>query len=286
MQSLTGAALDGDPPHPVLAVKVDNTASSEPQVGLASADLVVEQLVEGGSTRLVAMFSSTLPGVVGPVRSARASDIGIVAPVNATVVASGGAPPTIRRLRAAKIATRVEGDPGYRRAGDRTAPYNVMVSLPELADSLPPAGDEVPEPYLPFGTDAADGTPARSFELAYTPGTAKAWRFSDGAYVRPGSFADTGDDFAADQVLVLRVRLTNAGYRDPAGNPVPETIVDGKGDAQLFHDGTVVQATWRKDGLDAPLQLFDAAGDELDVPPGRTWIGLVPVRGGAVRVGR
>ncbi|HEX2893259.1 MAG TPA: DUF3048 domain-containing protein, partial [Marmoricola sp.] len=76
---LTGLpAPETTPNHPVMIVKIDNTAASDPQYGLGSADMVVEELVEGGITRLAAMFYSKLPAKAGPVRSARASDIGVV----------------------------------------------------------------------------------------------------------------------------------------------------------------------------------------------------------------
>ena len=93
---LTGLDVDGDDSsaqtHPVMVTKIDNTESSAPQQGLGSADLVVEELVEGGMTRLAVFFYSEIPGEVGPVRSMRASDIGIVSPVDARVVTSGAAP--------------------------------------------------------------------------------------------------------------------------------------------------------------------------------------------------
>ena len=82
-------------------------------------------------------------------------------------------------------------------------------------------------------------------------------------------------------MLALRVKVGDAGYRDPAGNPVPETRFTGKGDAMLFHDGRLVRGTWSKPGLAAPLQLRTKAG-ELTVPPGKVWIELVPQNGGNV----
>jgi hypothetical protein len=86
-------------------------------------------------------------------------------------------------------------------------------------------------------------------------------------------------------VLVLRVKVGDAGYRDPAGNPVPETHLSGQGQALIFHDGRLVRGQWTKSSLDAPLQLSTTAG-ELTVPAGHTWIELVPQTGGKVRFGR
>ena len=80
-------------------------------------------------------------------------------------------------------------------------------------------------------------------------------------------------------MLVLRVQVGDAGYLDPAGNPVPETKFTGKGAAMIFHDGRLVRGTWSKDGLDDAVTLSTKAG-ELTMPPGKVWIELVPAAGG------
>lgn len=286
---LTGeVAEDGLPDHPVLAVKIDNTSSSSPQLGLDDADLIVEELVEGGLTRLAVLFYAQVPTEVGPVRSMRASDIGILKPADATLVVSGGAPPTIRRLAGADVPTITEATPGaigYARDSGRTAPYNLMMHLSELVNTLPGADSgTVPSPYLPFGSDAdfSGDAPAGSIAATFSTGHTTTWTYGKGGYLRPDSFAEQSHDFVADNVLVLRVKVGNAGYRDPAGNPVPETIFDGTGSALLFHDGQVVTGTWHKDGLGAGVQLTGKDGAAMTVPAGHTWIELVPVDTGAV----
>lgn len=279
---LTGLPASGAAPeHPVMVVKIDNSSNSSPQVGLKESDLVVEELVEGGTTRLAVFYYSQLPERVGPVRSMRATDIGIVQPADAVLVASGGAPPTVRRVDAAGITTFTEGATGYVRDSGRTAPYNLMMDLPRLADSL--KQPEPPEDYLPWGSadDLPKGQPARSIAAQFSGGYTTNWRFKGGAYENLNSFAAAGDRFRPETVLVLRVAVGDAGYRDPAGNPVPETRFTGKGDAMLFHGGRLVRGTWSKAGLDAPLQLSTKAG-ELSVPPGKVWIELVPKNGGDV----
>ena len=126
-------SMDPMPRHPVMVVKIDNTVSSSPQIGLHAADLVTEELVEGGSTRLAVFYYQHVPKLVGPVRSMRASDIGIVKPAKAVLVAAGGASPTVRRIRAAKIKTFEEGATGFFREYNRRAPYNLFVDLAKLA---------------------------------------------------------------------------------------------------------------------------------------------------------
>jgi hypothetical protein len=281
---LTGMQATGNlPHHPVMVVKIDNTASSSPQIGLGKADLVTEELVEGGSTRLAVFFYQRTPMRVGPVRSMRASDIGIVKPAKAVLVASGGAPPTLRRIRSAHIKTFTEGAVGFARDDSRSAPYNLFDNLHALAKTLH-ARSTVPS-YLPFGSakDLPKGRKATGLSATFSGGHTTQWTYRDGTYVNENSYALAGHRFRPDTVLVLRVQVGDAGYLDPAGNHVPETHFTGTGKALLFHGGRVVEGTWRKT-LTSTVSLHTRTGSALKVPAGHTWIELVPQNGGSVAV--
>lgn len=272
--------------HPVLVLKLDNTSSSAPQVGLGSADLVVEELVEGGMTRLAAFYYSEIPVDAGPVRSMRASDIGIVSPVDAAMVTSGAAPVTIRRIRGAGITFFGEDAKGFYRASDRSAPYNLFTKMRETA-TLAEGDGERPADYLSWGkaADLPKGKPARTLSASFSSSHTTSWTYRDGGYVNENSYAADGDEFPADSVLVLRVRVGDAGYRDPAGYPVPETLLEGRGQAMLFTGGRVVRGSWSKKALDAPIELSTPKG-ELRVPAGHVWVELVPQDGGNVTFAR
>jgi hypothetical protein len=284
---LTGLTFKGKPPaHPVVAVKIDNSGSSAPQIGLGSADMVVEELVEGGITRLAAFFYSDVPTNVGPVRSMRATDIGVVQPLDAVLVASGGAAPTVTRLKDEDIRTFTEGARGYYRDTGRVAPYNLFMHLGELVKTLD-AGDRA-APYLPFASPSSSpslpkGEAAKGFTATFSPSSSSTFGLRDGRYVNTDTNATAEDQFVADTVLVLRVRVEDAGYLDPAGNPVPETIFDGQGDAMIFDGGRLVRGTWTKNGLASDIRLR-AAGETVTLPPGKVWIELVPAEGGSVSV--
>jgi len=280
---LTGEPAKGNAPgHPVMIVKIDNTESSSPQLGLSKADLITEELVEGGSTRLAVFFYKHVPKRVGPVRSMRATDIGIVKPAKAVLVASGGAPPTVRRIKGAGIKAYTEGAKGYSRDTSRRAPYNLFMDLARLAKGVQ-AKDTV-DSYLPFGSekDLPQGQKASGLAAQFSGGHTTNWKYQGGKYVNQNSFAQAGDQFRPDNVLVLRVKVGDAGYKDPAGNPVPETKFTGSGKAMLFHGGRVVRGTWKK-SLDSTISLSTRAG-ELKVPAGHTWVELVPANGGNVTV--
>jgi hypothetical protein len=190
----------------------------------------------------------------------------------------------VSRLRDADITLFTEGATGYYRSDSRSAPYNLFMHLEELTKTLKKS--ERPTTYLPFATDDSDfpqGRPASGLDAVFSGASTTSWKFQGGSYVDTTSHAAAGDQFEPDTVLVLRVQVGDAGYRDPAGNPVPETLFTGEGDAMVFHDGNVVRGKWSKDDPDARLELSTAAG-ELKLPPGKVWIELVPAETGNVVV--
>src|SRR5690349_19795888 len=243
---LTGLPVTGneaaEKTYPVLVTKIDNTGSSSPQLGLGKADMVVEELVEGGLTRLAAFFYSQLPTKVGPVRSMRASDIGIVSPVDASVVTSGAAGRTIARIKGAGIQFFQEGAKGISRDTSRSAPYNVFADLTTVAKNAETDAAR-PDDYLPWGDekDFPGGQKATRIAASFGGGHTTNWTYDGKGYVNENTYAADGDHFPADTVLVLRVQVGDAGYLDPAGNPVPETKFTGKGQAMIFHGGKLVR---------------------------------------------
>jgi len=274
------AALD----HPVLVAKMDNTFSSQPQVGLSKADMVVEELVEGGLTRLAVFYYSGIPGNVGPIRSMRASDIDVVSPVHASVVTSGAAGKTIARIKGAHIPFYGQGTKGMYRSSQRSAPYNLFVHLNDVAAAAKTKATTPPD-YLQWGSPKSmpKGRKISTINAQFSGGHTTEWKFENGSYHNLNSNAPAGDQFPATTLLVLRVREGDAGYLDPAGNHVPETLLTGKGNALLFHNGRMVTAVWHKGKKAASrITLRSKSGKKLQVPAGHTWIELVPVNGGNV----
>ena len=272
-----GAALD----HPVLVAKMDNTTSSAPQVGLGKADMVAEELVEGGLTRLAAFFYSDIPDRVGPVRSMRASDIDIVSPARAQVVTSGAAARTIHLIQQAGIHFYGESTKGFARDTSREAPYNLFASLSDVAQIAKTKPTPVPD-YFHWGPESKfpKGKKATTINASFSGGHTTEWKYAGGKYVNLNSNAPKNDQFPATTVLVLRVREGDAGYLDPAGNPVPRTLFFGKGAAQIFHGGEMVPATWHKGKKPTdPVKLTNSKGKTLSMPPGHVWIELVPIAG-------
>jgi hypothetical protein len=279
---LTGEMTKTLPTRGVLIAKIDNTPAAIPQQGLGNADLIVEELVEGGLTRLAVFYHSKPAKTVGPVRSMRTSDINIVGPTRGLLAASGAARRVLAQVTGAgiKIATP-DNSKGFSRDGKRVAPYNLMLN----ADDVSPKLSELPEPraYLPWageGDTLPTGKKARTATMKFSPMHTTSWTYDKRrGYLREDEAAQPGHRFHPATLLVLTVRTKDAGYRDPAGNPVPETVLAGAGDALLLHKGRVVKARWHKGTMRQPLTLTTQSGQQLKVPPGHTWIELVPTTG-------
>ncbi len=295
---LTGLPMpDGRPDNPVFVVKVENTANGAPQYGVDRADLVVEELVEGGLTRLAALFYSRLPTKVGHVRSLRTTDIGIALPVGGKVVASGGAPKAARRIHTAGVRTFTESSPGFSRDA-KAAPYNVVVNLKRLGASA--KKNSIPGPYLswtapkdvgkptptPDPSDTASAPPepkkATRATVRFSNSVGTKWKFKGGHWTRRNGHAAPGQEFEADTLIVMFCRVGDAGYRDPAGNPVPETVIEGSGRAVVLRDGVAIEGTWKKPSLGDTISFETEDGKPLTIDPGKVWLEAVPKGAGRV----
>ncbi|MGK5170485.1 DUF3048 domain-containing protein [Geodermatophilus sp. CPCC 205761] len=295
---LTGVPADAVPDRPALAVKIENSVAARPQTGLDGADVVWEQVVEGGITRFVAVYHSALPPDVGPVRSIRPMDPAIAAPLGGLLAFSGGVPSYITAARDAglQVLSQDTGADGFSRTSTRSAPHNVYAvpqTLVDQADAAHRAAPGVQFHHAAGGppTAVATGRPATSLDLTLSGVSHPRWAWSaaDGRWLRsegsaPAVEAD-GRRMGAANVVVLRVDVVATEARDPAGNPVPETILTGTGRALVASGGHAVEATWSKPGTGDRVSLTGADGDPVTLAPGTTWIELVPNGGGAVVTG-
>jgi hypothetical protein len=296
---LTGATeTDGSPKAialagPSLAAKVDNHSAARPQVGLDRADLVFEELVEGGLTRYVAVWHSDVPDEIGPVRSIRPMDPDILSPLGGVVAYSGGQERFVALMQATDVVNAVHGEPDtestFYRTATKSAPHNVLVKAPELlaqhSDLAPPTQQFAFAGSVPGSTAAKEGVRTESLDLDFGGGVSRpswAWDGKRGEFVRSQDGApdldSAGVQLGADNVLVLRVPVGN-------GLGVPKTELIGSGPAYVSSGGGTVLATWSKASATSAIRLVDEHGFVVRLAPGNTWIELVPL-GGAARLVR
>jgi hypothetical protein len=274
--AMTGLPAEVDTPRrPVIAVKVDNTAAGQPQQGVAQADLVVQEPVEGGLTRLVAFYESQRPESVGPVRSIRTTDIPLVMPVSATVVTSGGSPEVLREFETANVPLIVEPNEIFVRNPNRSAPYDLYADLSQQIQGPLPKQE-----YLNFGEfDFPSGKEVAGMTITFSDSAQTQWKATGkGQWKQLG----TEQPYVADVLLMLSVDLIDTGLVDAAGSSVPEAEVVGSGRGFLALAGAVHTVRWEKAGYSEPFELTTDQGLVLAVPPGNSWISLLPKTGGKV----
>jgi hypothetical protein len=296
---LTGLESGAVPPRPALAVKIENSIDARPQTGLNAADVVWEEVVEGGITRFVAVYHSNVPAEIGPVRSVRPMDPSIAAPLHGVFAASGGQAAYVGAVADSglQVLTFDAGNDGFYRISSRKAPHNVYAAPLTLLGQADPAHLAPPPGQFAFAaagaqpTAATAGTPAANLALTLSGVSHPQWTWSapDGKWVRaegttPAVEAD-GTPMRAANVVVLRVDVITTDGRDPAGNPVPETLLEGRGEALVATGGQSMPATWVKNSVAEPLVLLGADGNPVQLTPGNTWVELVPNGSGAVTVG-
>ncbi|GEM_PF-1899083 len=276
-----------------LAVKVGNgSRRSRPQAGLAAADIVYEMLIEGGRSRLVAVFHSEMPGRVGPVRSARTSDFDLLADLSRPYLASSGANATVlAEMRRAERAGTIVDVGGmrtfvpYSRDPARRSPYNLYFDSDSLTDSDGAAlrGGPLETPVVPlldYGSSNPAGIAgANGVTVTYHRPTGNVvshiWDAAVGGWVRIQSgdlmMTETGSGLREVAPVNVAVVWTTHGYA-PSDAESPLTVSYGTGDALVLTAGAVHEAVWERSEDRAGFRFADTAGNPLSLSPGSTWL--------------
>lgn len=279
---LTG--LPTDSVRPALFVKIDNVDQARPQDGLLAADVIFEELVEGGLTRLGAVYSSQDPALVGPIRSVRETDMQLSALLGRpALVYSGGAGPVLSLVAKAAddgvlvpVSPLEHPDVFFRRT-ERLAPHNLYAVAEDLWAA---AGDEASSPDVLFSYGpAGPAIPVPRFTVSF-PSTMVAYRWEPEARVWSRSQngadqIDAGRDdapFTVDNVVVLLVE-----YRPSTTNELSPEVVLGSGQAWIYRDGGVSACRWSIAVRPAPrIDLRNDSGQTCTLTPGRTLVELSP----------
>lgn len=274
-----------------VVVKIDNVDAARPQMGPQQADVVYEEQVEGGLTRLAAVFQSQYPTMVGPVRSGRLTDSAIIDDLNHPVFAYAGTNAIFLPILRSQPITDVDDDnhPGlFWRTSLAPMPHNLYTNIVALAAASTTHAPPAPlftyrSPHTPFSGPgvAIAGQLGINFQNA-----AVLWRYDPhtGLWLRTQNGTPdvdrSGARLSTSNIVVQFVPYTISGYATGEGGPpapIPEGQLIGKGQAWYFSEGRVVKGTWVRSGLTSRTVWRDAAGHTVKLSSGRTWVELVPV---------
>ena len=276
------------PDRPALAIKVENLPDARPQAGIEGADVVYEEPVEGGITRFIVLFQCHDSKRVGPVRSARFTDVDILPQYGTQTLFgfAGGAPPVEQRIQDSGLNDvnfqQPKAEQAYLRDPNREAPHDLYTSTGGLYRAGGTDGGK-PVEVLQFSDDLpATAKKAKAVELDFSPTADVFWTYAKGrdlwvrSYDTGPADLEIGHPITARNVVVQVITLKDTGIVDAAGNPSPEVVATGTGKCLVFRGGKVVRGTWSRPKLSDLTTYTDNKGDEIELAPGTTWIELLP----------
>ncbi len=296
LAGLVSSPFTGEPVSrlgPVIAVKIDNIASARPQTGLQDADIVYVLPVEGGLSRFLAVFSSRLPPVIGPVRSAREDDLEVLRQFGRPAFAySGAAPHLLPFVERAPIADLYAGLPSvasaYYRYDGRVAPYNLYASSSALLADAKGASDarDIGFRFGPVPASAAGAAvPAAGYSAGYSAssftfrwsarlGRWLVWMDGSAAMVTSVGPSGTESQLGAPTIIVQHTVIRTSRFLE-YGKPPPYAQSAGSGTAVVLRGGKAYTVHWSRPSAAGGTTYTLASGARMTFAPGQVWVLLV-----------
>lgn len=276
---------NADPDSPVLILKIDNSPGARPHTGLQAADIVYVEEIEGGYNRFVAVYSSNMPREVGPVRSARITDLDIVAKFGRAAFGYSGA--QSRLIPALKAANFIDvsgltGPAGWVRSPERVGPYDFMARPAGLLERAAQIGEVSTAKDIGLRFDSAPmngGWSVTQVDVKYPASkvgftwdaTEKGWTvLLDG---KPDIDTYSNKPVTASTVLVPIVKQSSSGFIDKWGGVTPKQETVGEGAVMVLRDGKAMWARWSRPTL-ADGMSITKDGQTVPLAPGQIWFVL------------
>ncbi|WP_405624315.1 DUF3048 domain-containing protein [Streptomyces sp. NBC_00076] len=265
----------GDSP---LAVKIDNAAAARPQTGLNSADIVYAEQVEGGLSRLMAVYATKLPKATGPVRSARESDLELLRQFERPTLAFSGAQSRLMPLiNKAPLDGQTPGKVvgAYYRGTDKPAPHNLYLRPNKLLSSAP--GADALTTGFHYGAAPGGGQPEKSRTVRYPAARFTfTWSADQARWLvsmdgKPARTTD-GKRMAPATVVVQHVKVRGSAFHDFLGNNTPYTETVGSGKAEVLRDGQAYDVNWKRASAADGTDFTTADGKPVNFAQGQVWV--------------
>jgi len=285
-----------------VAVSISNSRPALPSNatnGISQADIVYEFLVEGGITRFIGLFQDfTNVGVVGSIRSTRHYMAEIVEAYNAMFIHAGGSPLGFEEVDNRGItafdSVRGRRDEIFTRDVNRVSGYTVenyhgmTTSGAAFARWLPTYGLQLTHnnnfrQALSFSNNPiTNGASANRVNVKFSAGKDSTFTYNEAQnlyYMNQfGSLftdANNGAAVAFSNLLILDVPISDlVGHGEGAGRQDMSTVDAGLG--YFVSGGRYIPIIWYRESKSSQFLYFDENGREIDLAPGKTYIGLVP----------
>ncbi|MFE8957751.1 DUF3048 domain-containing protein [Streptomyces iakyrus] len=261
-----------------LAVKIDNAAAARPHTGVDAADVVYAEQVEGGLSRLMAVYATRLPETVGPVRSARESDLELLRQFDRPTLAFSGAQTKLLPLiDKAPLRAETPGNAAdaFFRGSGKPAPHNLYLRPGRIVPETP--GQAALTTGFRYGPAPEGGTATDSRTVRY-PAARFTFTWSDsrdrwlvGMDSTPATAAD-GKRMTAATVVVQYVKVRESAFRDFLGSNTPYTETVGSGKATVLRDGRAWEVDWKREKATDGTSFTTGDGAPVNFAQGQVWV--------------
>ena len=270
----------------VLAVKIDDTNAAHPQIGLEDADVVYIEQVEGGVTRLAAIFSSVIPERIGPIRSARISDIDILAQYGRVAFAYSGAQkkllPVIDAANLQNLGAQAQPPSIYTTDPNRVPPFAMVLRADLLMAKVVEKNYQITTANnvgWSFGDAPQGGKPTESVIMHWPAARySAAWSESQSRWLlshnSESNVAESGIVLGPTTLVIQMVSITESEYRDKVGGITPFSQTVGNGRGFILRDGKTFNALWSRASEGVGTTWTSSDGKEIKFAPGQIWVAL------------
>lgn len=275
-----------------IAVMIDNHKDALPQGGLNDAYMVYEIIVEGGESRLMALFKGTEPKQIGPVRSSRHYFLDYALENDAIYAHFGWSPQAqydISALGVNNINGLIESSTTFWRTKDKYSPHNVGTTIEKLKAVAERRGYRLTsdsESVLHYVTDEVtldDGIAADTITIPYSgkwntvkytydPETMRYQRYSKGIEEKDWI---TGDATTTKNIIITFARnytLTDSENKDRQGLYNIDTL-----NGYYITNGKAIKITCEKTSRSSKTIYKDLEGNIIDVNDGNTFVQICPI---------
>ena len=247
------SGLPGGEGRPVVMVKYGNSRPDRPHYSLNQADLFYVEEVEWGLTRVAALFNSKFPGVVGPTRSARISDLELLEQfIKPGLAFSGANDVLLKIIRKSKSVSLSPSDrPSYYfRSSKKSAPHNQLLNLAEMMAKETKVG-AVKDIGLTFNAaPAVGGVAAKTFSASWASAkVAGTWNGKGWTVAFDGTThkdAANGSLLTPKTVVLQFVDRKTSKFGDKFGGKTPLLKTVGAGRAIILRNGQSFESSWTR----------------------------------------
>jgi hypothetical protein len=270
-----------------ISVMINNIGDAIPQSGIGQADIIYEMKVEGGITRLLAIFNDySAIEKLGSIRSCRPYYVTVSLEYDAIYVHYGQSPQGEEILASSGIdhlsGLDAEGTTVFYRASDKVAPHNVYTDTDRLLAGIAYKNYSTEHYYgfksmFTFNNNVitpSEGETANKITLAFGKGRTPWFEYNedDGLYYRFQYGAEHIDENTGEQLSFENVLIQFAHYTSIDDHDRQELDLVGKGDGLYATGGKIIPVTWEKISESSQTKYYTEDGNELSLNPGKTFI--------------